>query len=129
MKIWMSGEIDADVADDYRRLRQAIESAINARLAAISVGDSVAELAFIPIITSIARGLNPEVAKFRKRQKEAEFRVIVDHTRFRLADEHLRRRILLDALESCVRRLPELGASDVNVTIVSDCIRNVREGN
>ncbi|MBI2513922.1 MAG: hypothetical protein HYV96_18280 [Opitutae bacterium] len=127
MKIWISGEIDADIADDYRRLRQKIESDFAVHLAAIDAGESIQELAFIPMITSLAQGLNPEVAKFSKRRKEAEFRPAIDHAAFKAADSTGRQNMLLDSLQQCVQRLPELGATDVDVPRILQCINQLRD--
>lgn len=118
----MSGEIDADVSDAYRLLSIDIEKEINLHLSQNDYGSNVSDWAVIPMITSIAQGLNPEVAKFNRKQKNAEFRLIIDHPSFLRANVTCRRNMILRVLERSVALFPKIGVKDFDVLRLSTAI-------
>ena len=67
MKLWMSGEVDADVGDVARNL---IEPIVNNILGQLSTPDKIDEWSFISIILSekFMSGF-PEIAKKSKNKK------------------------------------------------------------
>jgi hypothetical protein len=84
MKFWMSGEIQSDVSDAFRRSCNKIEPSLNGFLEHKNYGKGLVKWSFIAIILSEngPKGYN-EVKRYNKRDKTCEFRLLVDHGRFR----------------------------------------------
>jgi hypothetical protein len=63
MKLWMSGEIQADVDSAYMKARNVVQTAVNGLLAAVSIPDKIEEWDFIAIIREEDSPDYNEVAK------------------------------------------------------------------
>lgn len=110
MKIWMSGEIQEDVYDGYVRAERNIESLINENLKDAQLGDGLVKLAYIAIIKSIESSDYPEIKKYRKRDRTAEFRLKIPHGAFLNARNDMERhRLVAGSLVRAIRLLPEFG--------------------
>jgi hypothetical protein len=83
MKLWMSGEVQADIAEPYRITSNAIEAEVNRLLATASLETQAREWDVISIILD-ERISNqyPEVAKKSARGQSLEFRLSIPHAEF-----------------------------------------------
>ena len=106
MRIWIGGELYHDI-DDFD-LSKEIVRLINDRLKKTSYGSGLKSWDIIPIVLPKRRHVDyPEVAKYDKKSRQCEFRLWIDHAKFKkgtLAEQYrlycdmLRRS--LDYLES-----------------------------
>jgi len=95
----MSAEIDRDVFDAYRMLRQEIEARVNALLADSTHGGNIQEWNVIPIISAL-QPYYPEIARVSKKQRSAEFRLRIPHAEFKQATPEGQRRLVVDCTGS-----------------------------
>lgn len=106
MRIWIGGELYHDV-DDFD-LSKEVVTAVNDRLKTTNYGSGLRSWDVIPIIMPKRRQIDyPEIAKYSQKKRDCEFRLYIDHAKFkkgsqaekyRLYCEMLRRS--LDFLES-----------------------------
>lgn len=80
MKLWMSGEIQSEAYDAYRRARAHIETTVNEALSGEEFVLAVEKIAYIAIIGAPAE--YKEVAKYSKRTSVLEFRLIIPIEQF-----------------------------------------------
>jgi hypothetical protein len=105
MKLWMSAEIQSDVADDYRSIRKPLEVAFNSRFGDEEYG--LDEFNYIAVIRAIESADFPEVCKFRQHEKSAEFRLRIPYTDFRQGDLLRKRVLVCDSLIRAIRMLSQ----------------------
>jgi hypothetical protein len=112
MKLWMSGEIQADVADAYREARKIVEVEVNRVLGEISV-EEAKEWAFIAIILDEESSTYGEIVKKKKssRGTELEFRLKIPHAKFLAASPGERISLIYKALSRSVSLMEQLGVS------------------
>jgi len=103
MRFFLSGELDAEIADAYRVTRFEIESKLNAALGASSYGDALEEIGIIPMI------LSPQFAAGRKERRlvqrgsrAADYRLFIDFEAFRRGSSADRRRLLVQNIIASV---------------------------
>ena len=127
MKIWLSSEMESDVADDCRVLRNEIEKKINENFQKKSIFSlGVDKLALIFIILGPNSGLDySEIKKYRKKKKEVEFRLKVDHSTFLNSNLEAKRKMLLQTLLRAVRLIPDLNVENFDVEIFEDAVKDV----
>jgi hypothetical protein len=111
MRLWMGAEVDADVGESFRVLRNEIEKRANDSLASIDYGDAIAKWAHISIIRQVEGDAFPEIVKYDKRRKVAEYRLKIDHRLFRDGDAQRKRKLVC---ESLVRSISMCGELKVN---------------
>ena len=111
MKLWMSGEIQADVADAYRQARKTVETEVNRLLAEVSLAEKAKEWAFIAIIRGEDSPDYDEVVRKSARGKEFEFRLKIPHAEFLAASPAERVSLILKALARSVDLMGQLGVS------------------
>lgn len=101
MTIWMSGELQADVGDSCAAAQNGIERVINNVINKRDYGAGVVEWALIPTI------LNPqfekstgyaEIRRYWRAKRETEFRLRIDHARFKAADDAGKRRLIFEMI-------------------------------
>jgi hypothetical protein len=111
MKLWMSAEMQADVADAYRETRKAIESEVNHLLEGIPVDDAADEWAFIAIIRTEDHPDYGEIVKRSSRGRVLEFRLKISHAEFLAATQTNRIRQVLQELSRSVKLMSQLKVS------------------
>lgn len=112
MKLWMSGEIQADVDDAFMKGMNAIEAGVNQLLGEISLEEKADEWDFIAIILSEdILSQYPEVVKKSSRGKSLEFRLRIPHSEFLSANSRQRIRLIFQALLRSVDLMAGLGVS------------------
>jgi hypothetical protein len=113
MKLWMSGEVKRDVVDGYRKARIEIERSVTAVVGTKDYGAGLGELAFLAIMLSPDIDAQyPEIAKYHKKDRSAEFRLKIDHDRFASSDDATRLAMVSEALKRSVDMLPTLKIPD-----------------
>jgi|SRR5579872_490406 immunity protein 44 of polymorphic toxin system len=128
MELWMSAELDSDVFEDFRFVRESVQRDVNALLSAADYGGKVADWAAIPMITTRVAPEYKEVARLSKDGRSAEFRLRISHSDFKQGTPHQRRRLLLDMLATCVRLMSELGARGLDAERLSRDIQRLSGG-
>lgn len=115
MKLWMSGEIQHDVAEGYRQARLVVQSKVNERLQRIRLNTNLDQWAFIGIIRPDDHPDYQEVKKFDKRHRTIEFRLKIDHAQF-LSGSHAERIVLIiQALRRSVDLMNALGVDSDDI--------------
>ena len=116
MKLWMGGEVQADVTDLHRVARKEVQDSVNRVIGAKEYGGGVGEWAYLAIILNGEIGAQyPEVSKYKKRVRECEFRLKIDHGAFKEATDLVRRQLLLGSLVRSVELMAGLGIEDFDV--------------
>lgn len=112
MKLWMSGENEADIGDDARVVRNAIESVVNKFMDGQVFSDGFEKWAFVTIMLSekFISGF-PEVAKVSSKGKVLEFRLRISHDDFKMASSVDKISMTIDALERSVGMMDKLKVS------------------
>src|SRR4029077_6429302 len=111
MKLWMSGEIQADVADYYRKASNAVEDQVNKLLNGLTLPEKIDEWDFVAIIREEDSPDYDEVVKKSSRGRSLEFRLKIAHSDFLSASLNGQRLLVLQALSRSVRLMEQLGVS------------------
>jgi hypothetical protein len=112
MKLWMSGEIQADVADAYRVARKSIEEAVNQRLQAVKLSTPFQKWAFIAIIRAEDHPDYGEVKQKDTKRGVIEFRLKVEHQAFLNADAGHQKQLIIEALKRSVSMMAQMGVAE-----------------
>ncbi|WP_133295783.1 Imm44 family immunity protein [Burkholderia reimsis] len=112
MKLWMSGENEADIGDDARVARNAIEPVVNQFLEGLVFTEKFEQWAFLSIILTdkFLSGF-PEVVKISSKGKVLEFRLHIPHEEFKKASAERRMEMFFDALSRSIELMPKLKVS------------------
>jgi hypothetical protein len=80
VRFFFSGEIDAEVADEFREVRQAVERALHNALGRESYGNALESIGVIPMILG-PRSLDrrKERRLVQRAKKSADYRLIIDY--------------------------------------------------
>lgn len=126
MKFWFSGEVDALINDAYTVARNRLESRLNTIGESRDYGPALAEIAIIPII------LRPEFLTGRRERKlwqrkdrSADYRLIIDFEAFRRGDDAHREQLLLENVLAAIADLkrkigPTFAADQLTANILAD---------
>ena len=114
MELWMSGEIQGDVGDRYRTARKLVETAINRCTKGNDFGEGLKKWYYIAIILGFDDKDYDEVAKYRRKKKEVEFRLKIDHDAFLKGTLVDQVRLMSDSLLRSINMMPEIGVQDVD---------------
>ncbi|WP_186038892.1 hypothetical protein [Burkholderia gladioli] len=108
----MSGENEADIGDDARVVRNAIEPVVNQFMEGQVFLEGFEKWAFMTIILSekFISGF-PEVAKVSSKGKVLEFRLRISHDEFKRASSVDKISMTIDALERSVGMMSKLKVS------------------
>jgi len=111
MKIWMSSEEQLDVGDEYRIVRQKIESEVNQHLELIKLSTKAKKWVFIAIIMQYEDSDYPEVKKWDSRRGVLEFRLKINYYEFKNASFSERMNLVVNALLRTVEYMPKFGVT------------------
>jgi hypothetical protein len=103
MHFFLSGEIDAEIADQYRVVRKVVETRLNEALTNESYGDAIQEIAVIPIILG-PRFLSgrEERRLIKHRERVADYRLFIDLARFKDGSPQDQTNLLVQNVLACV---------------------------
>jgi hypothetical protein len=108
MRIFISGETDADIGDAYRKLIMEIGPKLKILCGEKSYGEEILEIAIIPTIFSPKTS---DVLQYKERKRyspktrAADFRLRIDHQKFKDADEDGKRKLILQNIIDSIRIL------------------------
>jgi hypothetical protein len=110
MRFFFSGEIDADVADEYREVRKAVEKNLNSALSNQSYGSALDSIAIVPILLGPRfSGSQKERRLLQRSKRSADYRLIIDYDAWRAGSRDERDRLLimnlLEAVDDIARKL------------------------
>ena len=104
MRFFFSGELDAEVADQYKSVRKEIEATLNGRLGDRDYGGVLNEIAIVPMI------LEPRFSEGRKErrlikraEKVADYRLFIDYKAWGAGSNEDRKRLLVENVLASVR--------------------------
>lgn len=116
MKIWISGEVDADVFEPFRLAINDIEAAINSVIARKEYGRGIKGWTYIAVVMTVQDppfdNWFPEIKKYHKKNKRVEFRLAIDHQRFKKGRDTTKRKLLFASILRSIALLEELGIED-----------------
>jgi Immunity protein 44 len=128
MRIFISGEIDGQISNEVREIRNEIDRKLNC-LENNDYGSEFVDIGIIPIIIDPKRGLF-EAGFFKERKlikrkaKEADIRLKTDFNKFQAGDNKIRRLLLIDNVIRSIRVIGEKSKSDFNAEkLISDIIK------
>ena len=111
VKLWTSGEIQADVGDAFRLARMEVEDTVNAALNG-DYGAGFTGWTLIAIIREVDDPTYAEIKRYRKKDG-FEFRLKLDHATFKAATEHEQRKLMADLVRRSIAEMRSLAAKNV----------------
>jgi hypothetical protein len=115
MRLWMGGEIQGDVGDAHREVRNQLEAKVNSALAERDYGDGLVEWAFIAMIFGDIDPGYKEVTRYSRKKKEYESRLRINHAKFKAAEFGGRMALLCEALLRSLDGLESLKVKNIDV--------------
>jgi hypothetical protein len=112
MKLFISGEIQAEVGNVYRVASLQIEKAFNAHFVELAFGSGLVSLTYLSIIRRIESTTYGEVKKYRKKERSAEFRLKIPLDVCLLADTSEMTRLIAKSLHRAIDLLKEMQIPD-----------------
>src|SRR5438046_2136676 len=87
MLIWLSGELQGEVAKGYTDAMRHLRTALKSRMTTADYGEAVHGWAVIGIVKKLESPLYREGWQFNRRRGMAEFRLKLDYDEFTAADD------------------------------------------
>jgi hypothetical protein len=112
VRIWTSGELQHDVGEPFRFARKDVERELSNSVLSEDYGAGVIKWALIYILLPANDSFLPEIQRYKKRKREVEFRLKVDHQAFKESDAFTQRRLLAAAFLRSIDLSGELGIAD-----------------
>lgn len=118
MRFFFSGELEGDIAEEFINIISEIGSELEG-LNSNDYGSEVEEIAIIPIVAKITpeyedAGFFKERKLFKRKSKEADFRLRIDYETFLSADYATRKILIIRNIIRSIRILGERAKSDFN---------------
>ncbi|MGS7464573.1 Imm44 family immunity protein [Bacillus paranthracis] len=118
MRFFFSGELEGDIAEEFINIISEIGSELEG-LNSNDYGSEVEEIAIIPIVAKITpeyedAGFFKERKLFKRKSKEADFRLRIDYETFLSADYATRKILIIRNIIQSIRILGEKAKSDFN---------------
>ncbi|MBG9581110.1 dihydrolipoamide succinyltransferase [Bacillus thuringiensis] len=117
-EVFLSGELEGDIAEEFINIISEIGSELEG-LNSNDYGSEVEEIAIIPIVAKITpeyedAGFFKERKLFKRKSKEADFRLRIDYETFLSADYATRKILIIRNIIQSIRILGEKAKSDFN---------------
>jgi hypothetical protein len=128
MKLWMTSEAMADVADALRVVRNSAEEEMNRFLADTAFPQDFKEWAVIVIV--LPKDLEPsfpEVVRKSGKRKVLEFRLQIPHQEFLIASDAERLGMLFDCLSRSIDLMPKLSVSAEGQAVAREALAKARQ--
>lgn len=122
MKLWIGGEIEADVVDSFCLARMDVEERVNDMIVNKDYGLSLKGWDCIAIVRNDAAF--EEIAKYSPKKRDMDFRLIIDYGEFKAADERKQRAMICSML---LRSLSLLQSKAVGVDDLRSDVMKVVE--
>lgn len=114
MRLWLSGELQHDVALSYTDTARHLRRILRPVVSAADYGKSVIEWAFIGILQQRETRLTAEGWQFFKPRGLAQFRLRIDYTAFKESDDLDRSRLIFCSLLRSATLAPSLHMEHFN---------------
>jgi len=124
MKLWMSGRIDHDIADDhFRTVLNSVEQTVNF---AIKDKDYGASIESWDVIVVIYKEKTEDFFRYNARAKETDIEISIDYDAFKSSDVKTGKALFFDALVRSLERLKgDKKIKDFAFDKAIDDIRNI----
>lgn len=109
MKLWIGGEISADVADAFREARSVVEHTINSVISPTDYGLELESWDCIAIIRDDDEFT--ERTRFDRKSRDMDFRLVLDYARFKAAAAREQQSMIVEMLLRSLNVLAEKGLS------------------
>ncbi|QDZ77020.1 Imm44 family immunity protein [Bacillus cereus] len=118
MRFFLSGEIEGNINKEFSKLILEIGKELE-NLENDTYGSEVEEIGIIPIIVKIIpeyeeAGFFKERKLFKKKSKEADFRLRIDYETFLTADYNTKKMLIIKNIIQCIRILGMKAKLDFN---------------
>ncbi len=98
MHFFISGELDSEVAELFRPVRKEVELLLNQELGNNSYGQDIEKISLIPIILGPRFTDRKERRLLQRKDKAADYRLVIDFEAFLHGGESTRRQLLINNL-------------------------------
>ncbi|MBF7145223.1 Imm44 family immunity protein [Bacillus toyonensis] len=117
-EVFLSGELEGDIAEEFINMISEIGSELE-ELNSNNYGSEVEEIAIIPIVVNITpeyedAGFHKERKLFKRKSKEADFRLRIDYETFLSADYSTRKILIIRNIIQSIRMLEGKAKADFN---------------
>jgi len=102
MNFFISGELDAEIAEVFRPIRQDVEKLLNENLGSHVYGSALEKISLIPIIVGPMFMPRPERRLIKHKSKVADYRIVVEYELFLKGSAETRKELLIENLLSAV---------------------------
>ncbi|OZG70207.1 hypothetical protein BTA51_27465 [Hahella sp. CCB-MM4] len=121
MKLWIGGELQADVADNFRAARKKVENAINDEITRGSYEVNLVDWDCIAILREDNEF--KEITKYSSSKKEMDYRLNINFQEFKNASAEKQESMIFDMLKRSLTLLKE--KKGINVGEIERLIRDV----
>jgi immunity protein 44 of polymorphic toxin system len=125
MKLWISGEIEADIGDSFRYVLNEVETLVNDTLLIKNYGNGINEWDVIMIITQEG---GKDSFRYNKKTKDTDVRINIDYNSFKNSDPIRREALFLDHLIRSIDKLKEFNIQDVDLENLKIDLSSMRNG-
>ncbi len=108
MKIWTTGEIQADVYDAYANTSRNVERIFNEHFKEKFYGDGLVKIFYLAIIREVEVEGYKEVKRYHKKDCDVEFRLKIPHDEFLHVNEKAQLKMETDSVMRAIKLIPEL---------------------
>jgi hypothetical protein len=127
LRFWMSGEIQSDVGYAHQEAWKPIEGHINECVGERDYGEGLKLWAYIAVILNEETdSYYPEIKRYRKREKEVEFRLKINHKEFLEGDSNTHIRLLAQSVLRSLELMKGMHIKDFDldslITDVNQCL-------
>ena len=106
MKVWIGGELEKDIHENYRIIRNKIEKSLNAYLE--EIGYKNKDLDSLDVITILRDDeYFNEIKKYRPKKRDTDIRLKIDYDSFKNGDENKRKKLIYEMLLRAMNFLKE----------------------
>ncbi len=123
--LWISGEIQSDVGDDFRLAANEVEGAVNITLNGSDFGNDFGRLCLIPIVLDEDDPDYNEIRRHHKKRQDFEFRLKIPHAVFKAASPLGQRRLVMQNILRAVDEMRKMRVKDVDCDKLEHAIREV----
>lgn len=123
MKLWVGGEISAEVADSFRLARETVEKAINEVIANKSYDVELNAWDCIAILRD--DDAFKEIVKYSPKKKEVDFRLKISFEKFRAASGIQRETLIFEMLVRSLELMKEKGVKGQGLEGLIEDVRTV----
>ncbi len=116
MKLWMSGEVEADIFEKFRKSIVEIERNINSIIELKKYFDKLDDWDVIAIIRD--DDTFSEITKYSKKNKEMDFRLKIDYSEFKSADDTRAKELIFCILNRSLVILREKGLCSKSIQLL-----------